>query len=77
MITEDIPEIPQSIVSGLNRYQNVRLTGFLDWSLDGEGVYESTRFGDVNQVQYANHPGGARQHAIILFLQKYLVGDGR
>jgi dipeptidyl aminopeptidase/acylaminoacyl peptidase len=61
LIMEDIPEIPQSIVSGLNRYQNVRSAGFLDWSLDGEGIYVSTRFGDVSQVHYVNHPGGARQ----------------
>jgi len=56
LIMEDIPEIPQSIVSGLNRYQNVRSAGFLDWSLDGDGIYVSTRFGDVSQVHYVNHP---------------------
>ena len=61
LIMEDIPAIPASIVSDLNRFQNVRSAGFLDWSLDGNGIYVSTRFGDVSQVHYVNHAGGARQ----------------
>jgi dipeptidyl aminopeptidase/acylaminoacyl peptidase len=58
---QDIPEIPASIVSSLNRYQNVRSAGFLDWTEDGNGIFVSTRFGDVSQVHRVDHPGGARQ----------------
>jgi Tol biopolymer transport system component len=58
---EDIPPIPRSIVNDLNRYQNVRFASFLDWSEDGQGIYVSTRFGEVNQVHYVDHPGGARR----------------
>jgi dipeptidyl aminopeptidase/acylaminoacyl peptidase len=61
LVMQDIPEIPASIVSSLNRYQNVRSAGFLDWTEDGNGIFVSTRFGDVSQVHRVDHPGGARQ----------------
>ncbi len=61
LVMQDIPEIPASIVSSLNRYQNVRSAGFLDWTEDGNGIFVSTRFGDVSQVHRVGHPGGARQ----------------
>ena len=61
LVMQDIPEVPASIVSSLNRYQNVRSAGFLDWTEDGNGIFVSTRFGDVSQVHQVNHPGGARQ----------------
>lgn len=61
LVMEDVPAIPRSVVNDLNRYQNVRSAGFLDWSVDGQGIYVSTRFGDVNQLHYVDHPGGARR----------------
>lgn len=61
LVMQDIPEIPASIVASLNRYQNVRSAGFLDWTEDGNGIFVSTRFGDVSQVHRVGHPGGARQ----------------
>ncbi len=61
LVMQDIPEIPASIVSSLNRYQNVRSAGFLDWTEDGNSIFVSTRFGDVSQVHRVGHPGGARQ----------------
>jgi hypothetical protein len=32
LVLEDIPEIPNAIVSDLNRYQNVRSANFRDWT---------------------------------------------
>jgi len=61
LVMQGIPEIPQSMVASLNRYQNVRSAGFLDWTEDGNGIYVSTRFGDVSQVHRVSHAGGARQ----------------
>jgi len=61
LVMQDIPEIPASVVTSLNRYQNVRSAGFLDWTEDGTGIFISTRFGDVSQVHHVAHPGGARQ----------------
>ena len=60
LILEDIPEIPQSIVDDLNRYQNVRSGSVLDWSADGRSLYVSTRFGDVAQIHRVDMPAGAR-----------------
>jgi len=60
LVMEDIPAIPQSIVNDLNRYQNVRSAGFQEWTEDGEGIFVTTRFGDVSQIHHVGHPGGAR-----------------
>lgn len=61
LVMQDIPEIPASIVTSLNRYQNVRSASFLDWTVDGSGIFVATRFGDVRQIHHVGHPGGARQ----------------
>jgi len=60
LIMQDIPEIPVSIVASLNRYQNTRSAGFLDWTKDGNGIFVRTRFGNVSQIHRVEHPGGAR-----------------
>ena len=72
LIMEDIPAIPQSIVADLNRYQNVRSAGFLDWTEGGEGIFVSTRFGDVSQIHHVGHPGGARSQ--ITFFKEPIGG---
>lgn len=60
LVMQGVPAIPQEIVNGLNRYQNVRSAGFGEWDEDGEGIYVSTRFGDVSQIHYVAQPGGTR-----------------
>ncbi len=60
LVMEDVPEIPAEIVDSLNRYQNVRSATFRDWTHDGNGIYISTRFGDVEQIHRVDAPGGAR-----------------
>ena len=60
LVMEDIPEIPAEIVADLNRYQNTRSASFRDWTEDGNGIYISTRFGDVSQLHRVDMPGGAR-----------------
>ncbi len=60
LVMEDIPVIPASVVADLNRYQNVRSAGFRGWDQAGKGIFVATRFGDVSQVHYVGHPGGAR-----------------
>ncbi|MBT8071529.1 MAG: alpha/beta fold hydrolase [Gammaproteobacteria bacterium] len=66
LVMQDIPAIPNEVIASLNRYQNVRAAGFLDWTEDGKGIYISTRFGDVSQVHRVDHPGGAR-HQVTFF----------
>jgi dipeptidyl aminopeptidase/acylaminoacyl peptidase len=60
LVMEDMPAIPAQIVESLNRYQNVRSAAFREWTEDGQGIYVSTRFGDVSQIHRVNMPGGAR-----------------
>jgi len=61
LVMEDVPAIPEQVVDSLNRYQNVRSAGFSDWAEGGNGIYVSTRFGDVNQIHRVDMPGGARR----------------
>ena len=61
VILEQVPDVPLALVEQLNRYQAVRSAGFNDWTADGQGVYITTRFGDVRQVHRVDMPGGARQ----------------
>ena len=61
LLMEDVPEIPADIVSGLQRFQNVRSAGFLAFSAAGDSVFINTRFGDVGQVHRVDMPGGARR----------------
>lgn len=75
LIMEDIPPIPQEIVDGLNRFQNVRSANFSDWTEDGKGIYVSTRFADVNQIHRVDMPGGARQQ--ITFYDEPVFGVSR
>jgi dipeptidyl aminopeptidase/acylaminoacyl peptidase len=60
LVMEDVPAIPADIVTDLNRYQNVREALFRTWDADGEGLFITTRFGDVDQIHRVDTPGGAR-----------------
>ena len=75
LIMEDIPAIPDQIVNDLNRFQNVRSASFRDWTENGQGVYISTRFGDVNQIHRVDMPGGTRQQ--ITFYKEPVGGVSR
>ncbi len=75
LVMEDIPAIPQSVVADLNRYQNVRYAGFQDWTADGDGIFISTRFGDVSQIHHVDHAGGARTQ--ITFFEEPIGGVAR
>jgi len=75
LIMEDVPAIPEQIVNDLNRFQNVRSASFRDWTGNGQGVYVSTRFGDVSQIHRVDMPGGARQQ--ITFYKEPVGGVSR
>ena len=75
LVMEDIPAIPESVVEDLNRYQNTRSAGFRGWDKNGEGIFISTRFGDVSQIHYVAMPGGARTQ--ITFFDEPIGGLSR
>jgi dipeptidyl aminopeptidase/acylaminoacyl peptidase len=60
LILENIPPIPISIEEELSKFQNVRSAAFRGFSNTGEGVFVSTRFGNVSQLHYVGSPGAAR-----------------
>ncbi len=60
LIMEDVPAIPEAIVTDLNRYLSVRSAYFLAWQPNSDGIYVSTRFADVSQIHRVDKPGGAR-----------------
>ena len=49
--TEGVPEIPEEIFKGLERYQDSRSVTFLDWA-PGGGILVSRRVGPVSQLYH-------------------------
>lgn len=70
LVLEDIPEIPDSLVQALNRYQHVRGAGFRDWTFNGQSIFLSTRFAEVRQLHRIDQPGGAR-HQLTFFPEPF------
>ncbi len=60
LILEDVPEIPQSLIDDLNRYQNTRSASLRGWTYDSDSIYITTRFGQVSQLHRVDSEGGAR-----------------
>src|ERR1700752_4692247 len=72
LVMENIPDVPADLTEQMNRYQNTRAAGFLDWNPAGDAMLITTRFGETNQLHIVNHPMGARKQ--ITFF-KEPVGD--
>ena len=66
LVMENVPRVPQSVISDLNRFQNVRSASMLAWTEDGESLYVSTRFAEVNQIHRVDTPRGMR-HQLTFF----------
>lgn len=75
VVLEDVPEIPERIADALHRFQNVRSAALVDWAADGEGLFITTRFGDVVQLHRVAMPGGARTQ--LTFYDEPLNGVAR
>jgi dipeptidyl aminopeptidase/acylaminoacyl peptidase len=61
LILQDVPPVPDELVTRLNQYQNTRYASFLDWTGQGDGMYVRTRFGDVSQIHKLHGPGSTRR----------------
>ncbi len=75
LVLEDVPEIPREIFISLLRYQNVRAAGFRAWTEDGQGIYVSTGFGDVDSIHRVDKPLGARHQ--LTFYDEPVAGVSR
>ena len=60
LILEDVPAIPGSIKEDLSKYQNVRSAAFRGFNNQDEGLFISTRFGNVSQLHLVKSAGAAR-----------------
>ena len=60
LILEDIPAIPNSIKEDLSKFQNVRSAAFRGFNNQNEGLFISTRFGNVSQLHLVKSAGAAR-----------------
>ena len=61
LILEDVPYVPEKIRQELKGYQNIRSASFRGFKPDNEGVFISTRFGDVGQLHVVEKPLGMRK----------------
>jgi dipeptidyl aminopeptidase/acylaminoacyl peptidase len=74
---EDVPPIPTSLNTVLNRYQNIRSASFQDWDdTRGRAMYITTRFADTPQVHHVALPGAARRQ-LTFFNERVLNVSGR
>ena len=75
LVLEDIPETPIDVVVDLMRFQNIRSANFRAFSADGNTIYVSTGFGDVDSLHRVDMPGGARNQ--ITFYREPVSGVTR
>jgi dipeptidyl aminopeptidase/acylaminoacyl peptidase len=61
LLVENIPDLPADLTERWEQYQNIRSASFADWNAKGDGIYISTRFGDVAQIHHVAKAGGARE----------------
>jgi len=61
LLLENIPEIPFSVVTRLQAYQNARAASFQDWLPQDGGILIRTRFGESSQIHAVQSPGGMRR----------------
>ena len=61
LILENVPDIPAQLRTDLYRYQDVRAAAFRAWSGDGDSIYVSTGFGNVDSIHRVDTPLGARR----------------
>jgi len=57
---EDVPAIPDSVVSATRPYLESRRADFLGWNTTDRSMLVKTRFGATNQLHVVKAPGGAR-----------------
>jgi len=73
----DVPPIPTSLSTALNRYQNIRAASFQDWDDSrGRAMYVTTRFADTPQVHHVAVPGAARRQ-LTFFNERVLNASAR
>ena len=63
LVLEDIPPIPPELAPLLDRYQDTRAIGMLDFAADGQGLFIRSRAEGIEQVHFLAEPGGEPRYA--------------
>ena len=74
LVLEDIPAIPKSIKENLSKFQNVRSAAFRGFNNKNEGLYISTRFGNVSQL-LASQKCRCSKNSNYIFSRAYWIGS--
>lgn len=61
VIQSGIPEIPDSLINQIRKYQNSRSAQFQGFMPNGKGIVILTRFAETNQIHIVKSQGGARE----------------
>lgn len=61
LIVDGLDPIPLALTKELNKYTNVRSSGFVDWHPKRREMLMTTRFGNTSQLHYLSMPMGARK----------------
>lgn len=69
--TEGVPEIPDELASAVEKYENVRSAGLVDWV--GDKLLIRTRFGETSQLHIVDEPMGMRRQ--ITFFDEPVAGS--
>ena len=70
LVVDGVPDVPRSVLAGLDRYRNTRSASLLGWI--GDGVLIATRFGNTTQLHRVEAPLGMRRQ--ITFLPEPVAG---
>ena len=70
LVVDGVPDIPNSVIAGLDRYRNTRSASLLGWIDDG--VLVATRFGNTTQLHRVETPLGMRRQ--ITFFAEPVAG---
>ena len=70
LVVDGVPDVPRSVLAGLDRYRNTRSASLLGWL--GDGVLIATRFGNTTQLHRVEAPLGMRRQ--ITFFPEPVAG---
>ena len=59
LVVAGVPDVPASVLAGLERYSHTRSASLLDWI--GDGMLIATRFGNTTQLHRVEAPLGMRR----------------
>jgi dipeptidyl aminopeptidase/acylaminoacyl peptidase len=72
LVTENVPDVPQTLAARLQQYTNTRAASMADWHPRDGSLLITTRFGEAAQLHRVAVPLGARRQ--VTFFDEPLMG---